>query len=49
VDFALFNILSIAKSLMVVDNERKHGGVAEPIRCHIAGMLNEEEKKDLTN
>jgi hypothetical protein len=32
VDFALFNIPRIAKSLMPVDNERKHGGVAEPIR-----------------
>jgi hypothetical protein len=32
VDFALFNIPGIAKSLMPVDNEPKHGGVAEPIR-----------------
>jgi hypothetical protein len=31
VDFALFNIPGIAKSLMP-DNEPKHGGVAEPIR-----------------
>jgi hypothetical protein len=37
VDFALFNIPGIAKSLMPVDNERKHGGVAEPIRRCMAG------------
>jgi hypothetical protein len=38
VDFALFNIPRIAKSL-IPDNERKHGGVAEPIRRYMAGIL----------
>jgi hypothetical protein len=37
--FALFNIPRIA-NLMVVDNERKHGGV---IRRRIASDPNEEE------
>jgi hypothetical protein len=32
VDFALFNIPRIAKSLMPVDNEAKHGGVADRSR-----------------
>jgi hypothetical protein len=45
VDFALFNIRSIAKSLMPVDNERKHGGVAEPIRRHVTRDVNTEEKR----
>jgi hypothetical protein len=48
VDFALFNIPRIAKSLMPVDNERKHGGVAEPIRRFMAGMLTKKKRK-LTN
>jgi hypothetical protein len=30
--------------LMPVDNERKHGGVAEPIRRFMAGDINQEEK-----
>jgi hypothetical protein len=46
VDFALFNIPSIAKSLMPVDNERKHGGVAEPIL--LQGMLT-KKRKSYTN
>jgi hypothetical protein len=48
VDFALFNIPGIAKSLMPADNE-KHGGVAEPIRRLWQDVNQEEERKDLTN
>jgi hypothetical protein len=44
VDFALFNIPRIAKSLMPVDNERKHGGVAEPIRRLMAMDVNPKRK-----
>jgi hypothetical protein len=45
VDFALFNIPHIAKTLMPVDNEPKHGGVAEPIRRYCKGCKDEEESK----
>jgi hypothetical protein len=45
VDFALFNIPRIAKSLMPVDNERKHGGVAEPIRRYGRDVNIEEEER----
>jgi hypothetical protein len=44
VDFALFNIRA-SLNLMPVDNERKHGGVAEPIRRFIARMLPRKGKK----
>jgi hypothetical protein len=30
---------------MPVDNERKHGGVAEPIRRCMAGDINQEEER----
>jgi hypothetical protein len=30
---------------MPVDNEPKHGGVAEPIRRFMAGDINQEEKE----
>jgi hypothetical protein len=30
---------------MPVDNERKHGGVAEPLRPIMAGDINEERKE----
>jgi hypothetical protein len=35
-------------NLMPVDNERKHGGVAEPIRRWMAMDIN-RKRKDLTN
>jgi hypothetical protein len=44
VDFALFNIPRIA-TLMPVDNERKHGGVAEPIRRCMAGDTRRRKEK----
>jgi hypothetical protein len=44
VDFALFNIPGIAKSLMP-DNERKHGGVAEPIRRFSRGLTPKRKEK----
>jgi hypothetical protein len=43
--FAAFNIPRIAKSLMPVDNERKHGGVAEPIRRFMADINMRRGKK----
>jgi IS4 transposase len=46
VDFALFNIPGIA-TLMPVDNERKHGGVAEPLRRAAWQGIQEEERKRL--
>jgi hypothetical protein len=46
VDFALFNIPRIAKSLMPADNERKHGGVAEPIRRYMARILTPKRKEE---
>jgi hypothetical protein len=47
VDFALFNIPRIAK-FDACDNERKHGGVAEPIR-RLMGDVNLEEEKKFSN
>jgi hypothetical protein len=35
-------------NLMPVDNERKHGGVAEPIR-RLTGDVNLEEEKKFSN
>jgi hypothetical protein len=44
VDFALFNIPGIAKLLMPVDNEPKHGGV-EPIAVWQDLSIKEERKR----
>jgi hypothetical protein len=44
VDFALFNIPRIAKSLMPVDNERKHGGVASRFALFTV-IINRRERK----
>jgi hypothetical protein len=45
VDFALFNIPRIAQHLMPVDNERKHGGVAESIRRWMVGIQPSKRKE----
>jgi hypothetical protein len=45
VDFALFNIPHIAKSLMPVDNEPKHGACAEPFRRYLAKTVDIDEEK----
>jgi hypothetical protein len=47
VDFALFNIPRIAKSLMPVDNEPKHGGVASRFAL-VDRDKNRKRKKELT-
>jgi hypothetical protein len=47
VDFALFNIPRIAKSLMPVDNERKHGGVETDSPLY--GRDNLKRRRRMTN
>jgi hypothetical protein len=45
--FRVFNIP--IKSLMPVDNERKHGGVAEPIRRFTSDINAKRKGKELAN